>query len=131
MRRGPYDPGDVVSIRFGVVLSHYGVVTARGTVISNSRAHGGVIEQSLKEFANGRPVRLHGRYSGLEGHHVEIRARKRMGRDYDLFGSNCGHLVRDAHRRSPTPMQYGAATLRALGDMVSSTKRRNRSSRNW
>ena len=124
MRRRAYEPGDVISIRFGLVLSHYGVVTSRGTVISNSRAHGGVIEQSLKAFSNGRPVRLHERYSGLEAHHVETRARKRIGRDYDLFGSNCGHLVRDAHRRSPTPMQYGAATLRALGDMVSGRNKR-------
>jgi hypothetical protein len=118
----PFDAGDVVSVRFGVVLSHYGVVTSRGTIISNSRLHDGVIEQSPEAFSTGRSIRLHRRYSSLDGHLVEGRARRKLGRDYDLFGSNCGHLVRHAHRRNPTPMQIGAATVRALGDMLSSKR---------
>ncbi|MEE2921766.1 hypothetical protein [Hyphomonas sp.] len=119
----PFEAGDVVSVRFGVVLSHYGVVTSRGTIISNSRLHDGVIEQHPADFATGRQIRLHRRYSHLDGHLVEGRARRQLGRDYDLFGSNCGHLVRHAHRRKPTPMQIGAATVRALGDMLSSRRR--------
>lgn len=117
-----FEPGDVVSVRFGVVLSHYGVVTSRGTIISNSRLHDGVVEQSPDQFSTGREIRLHRRYSSLDGHLVESRARRQLGRDYDLFGSNCGHLVRHAHRRKPTPMQIGAATVRALGDMLSSKR---------
>lgn len=124
MRDELYSAGDVVSIRFGGVLRHYGVVTARGTVISNSRLNGGVVEQSLTTFSAGRDVRLHGRYSDLDGYHVELRARRYIGRDYDLFGSNCGHLVRHAHRRKPTPMQVAAATVRTFGDMLGGTKRR-------
>ncbi len=119
-----YDSGDVVSIRFGGVLRHYGVVTSRGTVISNSRKHGGVVEQSLEVFADGRDIRVHGRYSDLDGYHVESRARRRIGADYDLFGSNCGHLVRHAHRRKPTPMQVAAATVKTFGDMLGGQKRR-------
>ena len=119
----PFEAGDVVSVRFGVVLSHYGVVPSRGTIISNSRLHDGVIEQHPADFATGRQIRLHRRYSHLDGHLVEGRARRQLGRDYDLFGSNCGHLVRHAHRRKPTPMQIGAATVRALGDMLSSRRR--------
>lgn len=118
----PFDPGDVVSVRFGMVLSHYGVVTSRGTIISNSRLHDGVVEQHPEEFATGRPIRVHRRYSSLDSHLVEGRARRLLGRDYDLFGSNCGHLVRHAHRRKPTPMQIGAATIRALGDMLSARR---------
>lgn len=118
----PFNPGDVVSVRFGAVLSHYGVVTSRGTIISNSRLHDGVIEQRPEDFATGRTIRLHRRYSSLDGHLVEGRARRQLGRDYDLFGSNCGHLVRHAHCRRPTPLQIGAATVRALGDMLSSTR---------
>jgi len=124
MRDEIYSAGDVVSIRFGGVLRHYGVVTSRGTVICNSRLHGGVVEQSLITFSAGRDVRLHGRYSDLDGYHVELRARRHIGRDYDLFGSNCGHLVRHAHRRKPTPMQVAAATVRTFGDMLGGTKRR-------
>ena len=124
MRDEIYTTGDVVSIRFGGVLRHYGVITSRGTVICNSRLHGGVVEQSLTTFSTGRDVRLHGRYSDLDGYHVELRARRHIGRDYDLFGSNCGHLVRDAHRRKPTPMQVAAATVRTFGDMLGGPKRR-------
>jgi len=124
MRGELYDAGDVVSIRFGGVLRHYGVVTSRGTVICNSRLHGGVVEQSLEAFAAGRYVRLHGRYSDLDGYHVELRARKHLGKDYDLFGSNCGHFVRHAHRRKPTPMQVAAATVRTVGDMLGGPKHR-------
>ena len=124
MRDEDYTAGDIVSIRFGGVLRHYGVVTSRGTVISNSRLNGGVVEQSLTTFSAGRDVRLHGRYSDLDGYHVELRARRYIGRDYDLFGSNCGHLVRHAHRRKPTPMQVAAATVRTFGDMLGGPKRR-------
>jgi hypothetical protein len=124
MRGGLYDAGDVVSIRFGGVLRHYGVVTSRGTVICNSRLHGGVVEQSYEAFAAGRDVRLHGRYSDLDGYHVELRARRHLGKAYDLFGSNCGHFVRHAHRRKPTPMQVAAATVRTVGDMFGGPKRR-------
>lgn len=124
MQDDPYSSGDVVSIRFGGVLRHYGVITSRGTVICNSRLHGGVVEQSLETFAAGRDVRLHGRYSDLDGYHVELRARRHIGKDYDLFGSNCGHFVRHAHRRKPTPMQVAAATVRTFGDMLGGPKRR-------
>nr|WP_321439717.1 lecithin retinol acyltransferase family protein [uncultured Hyphomonas sp.] len=124
MRDDFYTAGDVVSIRFGGVLRHYGVVTGRGTVICNSRLHGGVVEQSLDAFSAGRDVRLHGRYSDLDGYHVEQRARRHLGKDYDLFGSNCGHFVRHAHRRKPTPMQVAAATVRTVGDMFGGPKRR-------
>ena len=87
LRLLPFEPGDVVSVRFGVVLSHYGVVTSRGTIISNSRLHDGVVEQSPDQFSTGREIRLHRRYSSLDGHLVESRARRQLGRDYDLFGS--------------------------------------------
>ncbi len=124
MQHDPFNAGDVVSIRFGGVLRHYGVVTGRGTVICNSRLHGGVVEQSLETFSDGRGVRLHGSYSDLDGYHVEQRARRHLGKDYDLFGSNCGHFVRHAHRRKPTPMQVAAATVRTVGDMLGGPKRR-------
>ncbi|MEZ5946198.1 MAG: hypothetical protein R3C13_14435 [Hyphomonas sp.] len=124
MREHDFDAGDVVSIRFGGVLRHYGVVTARGTIISNSRLHDGVVEQTYEAFAAGRDVRLHGRYSSLDSYHVELRARRHLGKDYDLFGSNCGHFVRHAHRRKPTAMQVAAATVRTFGDMLAGPKRR-------
>ena len=125
MRRADmYDSGDIVSIRFAGVLRHYGVVTARGTVISNSSRHDGVTEQSLDDFADGRSVRLHRRPSDMDGHHVETRARRAIGARYELGGSNCIDLVRHSHRRKPTPWQIGAGTFMAIGDMLSGPKRR-------
>lgn len=119
-----YRPGDVVSVPFGGVLSHYGVVTSRGTVISNSRKNGGVVEQDFAEFENGKSVRLHRRDSSLSPRQVEMRARRALGADYDLVGSNCIHFARHVHRRRATPLQVGKATLHALGDMISGPRHR-------
>lgn len=113
-----YRPGDVISIRFAGVLRHYGVVTQRGTVLSNSRLHGGVTEQSLAAFAAGRAVSRHRSVGSGDDLAVEARARRLTGRSYDLTGANCVHFVRHAHRRKPTPLQVGRALVHAAGDML-------------
>lgn len=120
-----YDPyatsgipaGEIVSIPFGGVLRHYGVVTSRGTVISNSRRAGGVVEQSLSEFRNGKRLSRHGASEDLHPFQVEARARRMMGRSYDFTGSNCIDLTQHAHRRKATPWQYARATLMAAQDL--------------
>ena len=113
-----FEPGDVVAIPFGIGLSHYGIVTASGTVISNSRKHGGVVEQSFTEFAAGRRVRLCERADALNGAAAVSRARRAKGRSYSLTDSNCAHFTRWSHRQKPTSVQRASATLRTLGDMV-------------
>lgn len=112
-----FDPGDIVSVRFGGVLRHYGIVTLSGRILSNSREGGGVIEQSLDEFATGRPIKRHRNKSGL--HYLEIEARARQARrmSYSVTGTNCIDYVRRAHRQPATPWQVGRATLMTLGDM--------------
>jgi len=119
--------GEIVSIRFGPfggLLRHYGVVTLRGTVISNSRAGEGVVEQSLKAFQNGQDLRRHGASSSQHPFIVEARARRKLGRSYDLTGSNCIDFTRYTHKRSATPWQLGKATLMAARDMFGAAKRR-------
>lgn len=113
-----FEPGDVVAIPFGIGLSHYGIVTASGTVISNSGRHGGVIEQSLAEFAGGKRVRLCERTDSLSGAIAESRARRAKGRTYSLTDSNCAHFSRWSHRQKPTSVQIASATARTLVDMV-------------
>ena len=115
----PFDlpAGTIVSVPYARVLRHYGVVTARGTVISNSRKGGGVIEQSFTGFANGNKVRTHNGASDDHPHVTEARARRKLGRSYDLTGSNCIDLTRHTHRRRPTPWQVGRATIMAVRDM--------------
>ncbi len=116
--------GEIVSIPFGGVLRHYGVVTSRGTVISNSRAGGGVVEQSLTAFKNGKSIRRHGTSDHQHPLQIEARARRALGASYDLTGSNCIDFTRHTHRQSPTPWQVGRATLMAIGDMLSGSRRR-------
>jgi hypothetical protein len=119
-----FHPGDVVSIRFGGVLRHYGVVTSGGRVISNSRKHEGVTEQSLADFADGRPVKLH--TGASDAHHLEVeaRARRALGASYRLAGSNCGDFVGHVHKRKPTVTQVGRAAVMALGDLIGNSRRR-------
>lgn len=112
-----FAPGDVISIRFAGVLRHYGVVTARGTVISNSRAHGGVVEQTLIEFEAGRRARRDRTETDPHPFEIEARARRALGAGYDLTGSNCIDFTRHTHRRRPTAWQLGSATFMAVRDM--------------
>ncbi len=118
-----YAPGDVVSVRFAGVLRHYGIVSASGTVISNSNHHGRVIEQSIDAFSNGKPIKTHRRPSDTHGFEVSARARRALGASYDLTGSNCIDLVQRSHGRRATPWQVGKATMMALGDMMSAKRK--------
>jgi len=119
-----FEAGDVVAIPFGIGLSHYGLVTARGTVISNSRKHGGVVEQDLADFANGRRIRLCERTDPLDAAVAESRARRAKGSTYSLTGSNCAHFTRWSRRQKPTTMQVASATASAFADLVFGHKRR-------
>ena len=128
MSKDPYafrhfQPGDVVSIRFSGVLRHYGVVTSGGRVISNSRKHDGVTEQTLDDFADGRTVKVHG--SRSDAHHLEVesRARRALGASYRLAGSNCGDFVGHVHKRKPTVTQVGRATMMAIGDLFGNSRK--------
>lgn len=122
-RRYGFEPGDMVAIPFGIGLSHYGIVTASGTVISNSRKNGGVVEQDFVDFANGKRVRLCQRTDTLGGAVAERRARRALGGRYRLTESNCVHLSRHSHRQKPTSLQIASATARAFGDMIFGSRR--------
>lgn len=116
-------PGDVVSVRFGGVLRHYGVVTWGGRVVSNNGRYGGVVTQSLAAFARGREVTNHGPDSGEDFLAAE-RVRRRIGHDYHLTGSNCVHFVRHAHGRKPTVTQVARGTFEAFRDMLGPKRHR-------
>ncbi|MEQ9314817.1 MAG: hypothetical protein RLN72_03135 [Henriciella sp.] len=122
--RFDYRPGDVVSVRFGGVLRHYGVVTHGGRVISNNGRYNGVVSQSLEEFARGRPIQNHGPGDGGSEYLSSARAHRRLGHDYDLTGSNCVHFVRSSRGRKPTTTQVARATFEAFRDMFSGPRRR-------
>lgn len=119
-----FESGDTIAIPFGIGLWHYGVVTSRGTVISNSLKHGGVVEQAFSTFANGKRVRLCERTDHFGAVASEQRARQAIGASYSLTDANCAHFARWAHRRKPTSLQIASATVSALGDLVFGHKRR-------
>ena len=123
LRRNDFEPGDVVAIPFGIGLSHYGIVTSSGTVISNSRRHGGVVEQSFADFSDGKRVRLCKRTDALSGSIAVSRARRAKGKRYCLTEANCAHRSRWSHRQKPTSVQIASATVRTLADMVFGAKR--------
>jgi len=111
-------PGDIVSVRFGGVLRHYGLVTFGGRILSNNGERGGVISQSLSDFAQGRELKHHPRNKPEESEYLaHHRAHRRLGHDYDLTSSNCVHFVRSARGKSPTATQYARGALATLGDM--------------
>lgn len=112
-----FEPGDLISVRFAGVLRHYGVVTFGGRVVSNSQRHGGVVSQTLTEFAAGKTVQRHGRSESDLVYLAHHRAHRHLGADYHLTGSNCIDYSRRAQGKSPTPWQVGRALLMALGDM--------------
>lgn len=111
-------PGTVIGVRSGPI-EHVGIVTdarvdGMPAVISNSRSHRGVREESLKRFARGRPIRIHKPMSALPGEEVAIRARRMIGRRYDALRFNCEHFVRIAHGLKPrSPQLHGALAIAA------------------
>ena len=113
-----YSHGDMISIPYAGVLRHYGIVTARGSVISNSRRHGGVVEQDFHVFANGKPVQRHRSRSNLHPFQIEARARRGLGADYHLFRSNCTHHVHMSHGHEPSTLQKGAVAVGLVGKLA-------------
>lgn len=110
-------PGDLVSVRFGGVFRHYGVVTFGGRILSNNGERGGVISQSLSEFADGRDVKRHKRREDTCEYLTHHRSHRRLGHDYDLTGSNCIDFARHSRGEKPTVTQYARGALMTLGDM--------------
>lgn len=113
-----YYPGDVLVVRVRGVIHHEGIVTETGRVISNSRRRGGVFEESLRTFADGKSVDNRGSLSGLSSEAVLANARARIGRRYNPISYNCEHFVRDCYGLRPHSPQkklaLGAVALAAL-----------------
>ena len=112
-------PGTVLGVRFGLI-EHVGIVTDRTidgmpAVISNSRAHGGVREEALSSFAEGRPFRVYKTMGKLPKREISRRARRMIGRRYDVLRFNCEHFVRIAHGRKPRSPQLHTALAVAAG----------------
>lgn len=111
-------PGSVVSTPF-FLGRHVGIVTDRlkdgsPTVISNSGALGGIVEQSLDEFKGKNPVRIDGYPGKMTASTVLSRARSKIGTPYSLLTWNCEHFVRYAHGLQQQSPQLALAVVAAL-----------------
>lgn len=94
-------PGLIVSVPVLVIYRHRGIVTdryieAKPCVLTTAPGRG-VVEEQWDVF-DPHGVAIREGYPGvLEYWQVLDRARRHLGRPYDLFGFNCDHLVADAH----------------------------------
>ncbi len=83
---------------------HLGIATGAGTVISASKYHGGVVEETFARFRGDGDVAIERQPAPGEGADVVARARALVGRPYDPVFFNCEHLVSEAYgegRASP------------------------------
>jgi len=111
-------PGSVVSTPF-FLGRHVGIVTNQSkggspAVISNSGAHGGIVEQSWDEFRGNNPVRVDGYPGKMPVSTVLSRARSKIGTRYSLLIWNCEHFVRYAHGLQQQSPQLALAIVASL-----------------
>lgn len=104
--------GDVVSAKAYGFIDHFGIISENGTVISNSKRHGSVVEQSLNKFSEAGPIKHHGKVGPLSRSQTVFNARSRIGQSYELFTNNCEHFIRWASGLTPkSPQLVAAVTL--------------------
>jgi hypothetical protein len=83
---------------------------------SASLFHGGVVQQSLGEFANGKDIHFAGNPGVLPAEVVAQRAASCVGKPWNLLNANCEHFVYWAHGLQPqSPQLARAAGLLAIG----------------
>ncbi len=106
-----YSIGDVLRVTVYGFVVHEGIYTDEGTVISNSRRNGRVIEESLAAFSGGRKVTNIGPLSDISPHRAVAHARTRLGDKYRLLADNCQHFVRRCYQKKPTSPQRDIALI--------------------
>jgi hypothetical protein len=108
-----FSAGTVIAVSAGPI-THVGVATDQDTVITNSKGHGFVCEQSIDEFSDGRPVKMVGYPGSLQPVEVLRRARSLIGTRYNLLNFNCEHFAWWAHGLRPTSPQIWIAGIIGL-----------------
>lgn len=107
----PHQAGDVLRVTVYGWVIHEGILTGEGTVVSNSRRNGYVVEETVREFANGRKITNIGRLSEISPHVAIAHARTRLGQKYSLLSDNCQHFVRHCYKVKPTSPQRNVALI--------------------
>ena len=118
-------PGRIVAVRH-ILLSHVGIATGQGTVITAVPIPG-VVELPWHEFSKGRTIHDCGYPSELPPLEVVGNARAQIGQPYRLLSNNCEHLVREAHqlkRESPQLQTWVAVGLLTVATILITRKAR-------
>jgi hypothetical protein len=99
-------------------VTHFGIVTESGNIISNSKLHERVVEQYLEDFAGHGGLRIVGFPTGGLPPHVAVRrARARLGSSYSLLSNNCEDFWHECYgfeRQSPQRDMYLAFGMLAV-----------------
>lgn len=112
-----YTHGLVVYIQLGLI-KHFGIISGISefgevTIISNSKKHMSVTEETLENFSQGHKVLICNHKSKYQARYLINRARQQLGKKYSLFNDNCEHFVRWVHHLKPESPQLQFFTLLA------------------
>ena len=110
--------GTLISVPTHLFYRHFGIVTARGTVISKSARNGGAREESLAEFCSGKQWKIEPRPSDLPWWAVLNRARQLMTQPYNLITWNCESFVAACYGLPPRSDQVTLSVLVALAGVI-------------
>lgn len=105
---------DEVSIPYLIFLRHRGLRVRRwdGTTdVYACSPNGGVVRQTLKEFADGYRVTAKPPRTRLTAEQIVARAESMLGRQYDGAAFNCDHFVEYALGNKVESPQLQLATL--------------------
>lgn len=107
-----YTAGEIVAVSAGPfgAITHVGIRTGLGTVISNSKKLGYVAEETLEDFSGGEAVRSLGYPGDLSPVEVVSQARSLLGKRWSLT-DNCEHFVTWAHGLKPGSKQLQTILL--------------------
>lgn len=107
-------PATPVSTETHLIYRHIGLVTARGTILSCSARRGGVAEEFMRDFSQGRPWKIDPAPSNLPWWEVLQRAQAFSDRPYHLTDWNCESFVNACYGLPPRSKQ-AEATILAIG----------------
>lgn len=113
-----YRQGEIVAVRMLSGIEHWGLSTEYRRVISCSKRTGLVAEEDEEIFSAGNPIVSRGYPSNLPGHEVVAKARKLLGRKWDLLAYNCQHFATEGHNQKQSPQLKIAVVILAVVGVV-------------
>ena len=127
--------GDEISVRFGVldVFRHDGVCygfdeVGEPLIAHNSGRFGKVRISPLKEFSEGKEIRITSGQPKFSPQQVQMRINERIGKPYSLTSNNCEHFkseVLGKKRESPQLQFWGTVAVLACVMLITTSDKSN------